>query len=152
MKGIDRAGHLLIWAGTVNNPHKEISVDQGMDGALQQAVIHFESGVGFDPGTQGDDRNLFHSCFPQCPSDKTDVIGGAAAASGLCDDHGGAVKIVFAGQQRLHKLAHHKEGRVAGVIVDIFQSVFQFSHTAGKLNHVVAAGGQGWDQHIKMNW
>lgn len=58
----------------------------------------------------------------QGPADKADIVAGPASASGLGDQDGGAAHVVLAGIDRGHQLAHHNQGGVAGVVVDVFQS------------------------------
>ena len=50
------------------------------------------------------------------------VVGGAAAAAGLGDEQGGVVQIILAAVQRIQKLTDDQQGRIAGVVVDVFQA------------------------------
>ena len=57
----------------------------------------------------------------QRPADKADIVGRAAAASGLADDDGQMVCVVVPGEDGVHNLSDHDEGRIACVVVHIFQ-------------------------------
>ena len=58
-----------------------------------------------------------------------DVIGRTASAAGLGDKQGGVVDVILAALQRLHELSHNQQCRIAGVVVDVFQSLLH--HSAG---------------------
>ncbi|MPM86649.1 hypothetical protein SDC9_133739 [bioreactor metagenome] len=58
------------------------------------------------------------------------IVGRAAAPAGLCDDESRVVQIVFSGIQRVQKLTDDQQRRIAGVVVDVFQSVFRHLRTA----------------------
>ena len=57
--------------------------------------------------------------FFQCAPDKSDVVGSTASASGLGDDDGQAVGVIFSGEDRIHDLTDDDQRWVAGVVVDI---------------------------------
>ena len=57
-----------------------------------------------------------------------DVIGRTAAAAGLGDEQGGVFQIILAAVQGVQKLADDQQRRIAGVVVDVFQT--QLSHGA----------------------
>ena len=62
------------------------------------------------------------SGFLQRAADKADVVGCTAAASGLADDDCQMIGVIIAGEDSVHDLSDNDEGRVAGVVVYIFQS------------------------------
>ena len=59
-----------------------------------------------------------------------DVVGSTAAAAGLGDEQGGVVQIILAAVQCVQKLANDQQGRIAGVVVDVFQAQLCHSTTA----------------------
>ena len=58
----------------------------------------------------------------QCLAQQMNVVGGAAAAAGLGDEQGGVVQIILAAVQCVQKLTDDQQGRIAGVVVDVFQA------------------------------
>ena len=90
---------------------------------LEAIKITFESGLLFKTGKiQGNDRNIFISCLHKSLSQKVDIVGGSAAAAGLGYHKGAFVYVVLAALQRMNKLTYNQQRRVAGVVMDIFQS------------------------------
>ena len=71
------------------------------------------------------DRNLRIPCRFQRLADKTHIIGGSAASSGLYHHDCQLIGIVFSGKNFCQNLTGYNKGRVAGVIVHIFQSQIQ---------------------------
>ena len=69
-----------------------------------------------------DDRNLRHIGLLQRTADKSDVVRSTAAAAGLAHDDSHFVQVILAGEQRLHNLSDYHQRRIAGIIVDVFQS------------------------------
>ena len=66
-------------------------------------------------------------------ADECDVVGGAAAAAGLADNHGRLGQVVPTALDGLHNLARHQDRRVADVVVHVAQT---------GLNGVVIGRGQ----------
>ena len=90
--------------------------------------------------------------FFQCTPDKTDIVGRTAAASGLRDNDRGFIHIVFSGRYSIHDLSDHHKGRVAGIVVDIFQSdVYRRTIVVVQYNEVVTAGSKRRFQQFEMN-
>ena len=112
-----------------------------------------EAGIALDTSqVQGDDRDLFHVGLFQGPADKTHIVGGAAAASGLGHDNRCFVKVVSAGEQCFHDLPHHQKGGVAGVIVDILQPhVHGVTVIVVKDDEMITAGIEGRLQDFKVD-
>ena len=69
-----------------------------------------------------DDRNLRHIGLLQRTADKSDVVRSTAAAAGLAHDDSHFVQVILAGEQRLHNLSDYHQRRIAGIVVDVFQS------------------------------
>ena len=67
------------------------------------------------------------------------VVRSTAAAARLGDDERRFMQIIFAAVQRVHHLADGEQRRVAGIVVDIFQTLIH-NLTAARLEnlHVVA--------------
>ena len=92
------------------------------------------------------------SCFFQSAADKSDIVGGTAAAAGLADDDSNPVCIVFSGQDSLHDLAYHHQGWIAGIVIYILQShVYCLLVIIGQYLDVVAGSLEGRLQKLKMD-
>ena len=112
-----------------------------------------EAGIAFNTRkVQGDNWNLFHISLFQGTADKADIIGCPASASCLGHNNCGFIQVIFTGKESLHNLPYNQKGRVAGIIIDIFQS-----HIHGvfiiviQYNKVIAAGIKGRLQDFKMD-
>ena len=82
-----------------------------------------EAGIALDTRqVQGDDRDLLHVCLLQGTADEADIVRRTASTAGLTHDNGGLVQVIFAGQQCFHNLTDYQQGRIAGIVVDIFQT------------------------------
>ena len=82
-----------------------------------------EAGIALDTRqVQGDDRDLLHVCFLQGTADEADIVRRTASATGLAHDNGGLVQVIFAGQQSFHDLSDYKQGGIAGIVVNVFQT------------------------------
>ena len=92
--------------------------------------IDLKTRVFLDTGTHGDNRDLSHACLFEGTADETDIVGSTTAATGLCNDQGNLVKIIFAGQKCLHKLTDNDQGWIAGIVINIFQTVINRSRCA----------------------
>ena len=55
--------------------------------------------------------------FPE----KAQVVGGAAAATGLGDEQRCFVEVIFPAFERIHHLADDEQRRIAGVVMDAFE-------------------------------
>ena len=61
--------------------------------------------------------------FLQRFAQQIDVVAGAAAAAGLGDNQRDLIDVVFAGVQRVEKLADDQQRRHAGVVVHVFEAL-----------------------------
>ena len=96
MERIGSARFLFIGTGSIENPHENITVNHSLHGFGDQSRRQGKSGIGFHAvGIDRNNRNLRHSCFFQRPSDKSDVIGGAATTSGLSHKYSCFIQIIF---------------------------------------------------------
>ncbi len=138
----DRALFRLIGAHAVDALHQNIAEDYGEGEAGDQRERDLKAGVPFQTGeVGGNHRDLFHAGLLERSADEADVVGCAAAAAGLRHDDSGFVQVIFAGGECLHDLAYHEEGRVARVVVHIFQTVVDGRVVVvAHQNEVVAAG------------
>ena len=64
--------------------------------------------------------------FVESLSEKVDIIRGTAAAAGLGDEECGLVDVVLAAVEGVHELSDNEQSRIAGVIVDVFQSLVNY--------------------------
>ena len=88
MQGIHASGYFFIRAHPVNAAHKQISEYGRITCADTHLRIDLEAGIGFNSAKiQGNDGNLRHAGFFQCP-DKSDIVGRPASASCLGNDNG----------------------------------------------------------------
>ena len=60
--------------------------------------------------------------FFQSTTDKSDVVGGTASATGLTDDNGCLVQVIFSGKQGIHDLSDNDQRWITGIVIYIFQS------------------------------
>ena len=80
-----------------------------------------------------------------------DVVGSTAAAAGLGDEQRGVIQIIFAAVQRVQELANDQQGRIAGIVVDIFQA--QLCHSTAAVAQdlaLVAVVAQGVLQQAEL--
>ena len=56
----------------------------------------------------------------QGPANESHIVAGPAAAAGLGHHNGQVIGVIFAGEDGLHDLPHHRNGGEAGVVVDEF--------------------------------
>ncbi len=62
------------------------------------------------------------------------------------------VKVIFSREQRLHKLSDHHQRRIAGIVVDIFQTDVHSMFVVVRQDHNVHAGrAQRRFQKLKMD-
>ena len=98
-----------------------------------------------------DDRDVPEPHGLQRLADERDVVGGAAAAAGLGDEHGQLVGVVLARQHRFHNLARDQDGRVADVVVHVLQArVHRAVVHRGQKRHVVAGALEDGHQKLEV--
>ena len=98
---------------------------------MKQCRRRFEARIVFNAlRGNGDHWNLRITSIDQRLANQAEIVCGSAHAAGLRDGERGVLRIVFAVQNRVHELADNHDGRVAGVVVDVFEAGF----------HVFAAG------------
>ena len=114
--------HLLIGTHPVDTAHEQITEHSGIETADHQLRSDLKAWILFKTAqVDADDRNLLHACFLQGTADEADIVAGTASAAGLGDQDGCFVQVVTAGQEGVHDLSHHNQGRIAGIVVHIFQ-------------------------------
>ena len=92
------------------------------------------------------------ACLVQGTADKAHIVAGPAAAAGLGHSDGQMVRVIPAGEHRLHDLAYGGHGGEAGVIVHIFQPRVDGGAVVVIQNHhVVAVLFEHRPQQVKMN-
>ena len=139
---VGAAGRHLVRAHAVQAFHQQIADDQRLDDTMQQRRRGLEAWIVLNAlRGNGDHRNLRVAGIHQRLANQTEIVGGTAHAAGLCDGQRGMVGIVPALQNRIHQLADDHDGRIAGVVVHIFETGFHIL-TAGMFKNVelVAAG------------
>ena len=148
-------GALVLFVGphAVDAFHHDVAEDQAHRTAGEGLEADLEAGVFLQAGQIGrDDRDLFQACLGQGPADEAHIVGGSAAAAGLGHEDSHLVQVIFARIQGFHDLSHHEEGRIAGVVVDVFQTVIHgLAVVVGKNDHLVAAAAESRLQHIEVD-
>ena len=119
---VRRTGRCLVRAATIEHLHHHVAKEHRVDCLLKQRRRNLKAGVVLAQrhGRKRDHRDLGVPALAQGLADERDVVGGAAAASGLAHEDGRVVEIILSGQQGIHDLSDDDQGRVAGVIVYIF--------------------------------
>ena len=121
MNRVDGAGLFFVGAHMINTAHENIAEDCTEGRTGQKVCIQFKSGVCLNAAhVDGNDRNVFHTGFFQCTADEADVVCCTAAAAGLGDNNRNLVQVIFTGKQGIHDLTDNTQGRIAGVVVDVF--------------------------------
>ena len=121
----------LVRAYAIQAFHQQITDNQRLDDTMQQCRSGGEARIVFDAlRGNGDHWNLRIASIDQCLADQAEIVRGSAHAAGLCDGERSMFRIILAVQNRVHELTDDHDGRVAGVVVDVFQTGF----------HVFAAG------------
>ena len=97
----------LVGARAVEHLHHEVAEQHTVHACLEQRDCELEAGVALVEldGGEADHRNIRVPAVAQGLADERDVVGGAAAAAGLGDHHGGLGQIVAAALDGLHDLA-----------------------------------------------
>ena len=107
----------------VQTAHKYISVDNCFYRSTDHGVVIVEAWIAFQTaGIDGDDRYLFEPGLFQRPSNESDIVCCTTAATGLCNGKSGFVQIILAGLEFFNQLSNDQNGRVAGIVVYIFQT------------------------------
>ena len=122
---VGRALLHFVRAHAVEALHEQVAQNQRLDGTVQQGRGGLEAGVVFEAlGGDGDDRNLRVAGIDQSLADQAEVVGRTAHTTGLGDGERHLVRIVLAFLNRADKLADDHDGRVAGVVVHVFEAGF----------------------------
>ena len=133
----------LVGTHAVEQLHDEVAVEKGVQGLDQKLGLEdVEAGVVLvqaGGGGEADHGHLGVAGVLERLANEGDVVGGAAAATGLGDEHGGAAEVVLAGEHGLHDLASDQDGRVADVVVDVLQAHVDGALVNGGQQHSVEA-------------
>ena len=153
---MDRLGAALfqlIGAHMIEAAHEEVAVDQRVDRVHDEALGEREALVLLHAvEVDGDDRNVTVARLFQRAADEADVVARAAAAARLRHHEGKVIGVIAARGHRLHKLADHRDGREAGVVVDVLEPhVDGPSVVVLEQHHVVAVLGEHRLENIKVN-
>ena len=153
MAGFDASFAQLVGPHPVDAAHHNVAEDDRVSGAGDQLEVQLKARIVFEARhIRADDLDLLHAGFPEGAADKADVVGSAAAAACLRHNDRGPVQVVFAGAECLHDLSHDKEGRVAGVIVDIFEAVVhRLAVVVGQDHEIISAGVDGRFEKIEVD-
>ena len=143
---------LFIGADLVGHVHDEVAVHHAVDQLLHQGNGQREAGVALLAKADGNDRDIVHSRLFQRLTQQIDVVGGPAAAAGLGDEQGDFVGVIAAVLDGVHKLADDQQGGVAGVVVDVFQTlVHHVAAVVVQLVHLVALQQQQLAEQLKVD-
>ena len=72
-------------------------------------------------------------------ANKSDVVGGTAAAARLRDEHGRTLEVVLAAEHGIDELARYEDGRVANVVVHVLEAHVHCAVVHGRQKHDVVA-------------
>ena len=153
MDGFDAALFQFVGTHAVDTFHHDIAHDDGRGRPGQGLETDLEAGILLQAGqVGGNDRNLLHTGLFQGPADKAHIVGSPAASACLGHDHGRLVQVVFAGIQRLHDLSDDEQGRIAGVVIDVFEAVIDGLAVIVAQDHeIVAHALHGRRQQVEMD-
>ena len=118
-EGLGAAGLDFVGPGAIEGGHEHVAVGQGVDGLLQHGQGDVEARALVEVVLQGerDHGDVGKARGLQGLADQADVVGGAAAAARLRDEHGQVVGVVTARQHGFHDLARDQDRRVADIVV-----------------------------------
>ena len=92
------------------------------------------------------------SGFFQRAADESDVVGCAAAAAGLADNDCQVVCVIISGQDSVHDLSDNNEGRIACIVVYIFQAHVNCLFVVVRKHFDLVSGSfEGRLQKLKVN-
>ena len=142
----------FIGAALVVQGHQQIRIEDSVDHFEAQCRCQFQTTVLFQSGkVQGEHRHLrelFRHALPQ----QVDIVGRTAAAAGLGDQQGGVIDIILAAFQGFHELSHDQQGRVTGVVVDVFQTFLHHGAGGGFQQHyMIPELFQNADEQVEVN-
>ena len=75
---------------------------------------------------EADDRDVRKAGFFQSLAQQIDIVGGTAAATGLGDNQRSVLQVIFAAFQSIYQLADNQQCRIADIIVNVFQTGFDY--------------------------
>ena len=94
---IGGAFYLLIWTYAIQYTHEQVAVNNRLQHTDQKRHCDLEAFVFLDSlHADTDDRNMSITVFGQCSSDEADIVRGATSATGLGDQNGSFIQIIFA--------------------------------------------------------
>ena len=98
MECVCTSRNCLIWSGCIKDTHENVTVYNSLHGFGHQWQRNRETRIGLHTVCiNRNNRNLGHTGFFKCPADKSDIVGGTAAAAGLAHKDCCAVQIIFSG-------------------------------------------------------
>ena len=143
---------VLVGGHLIAQRTQHIAVEDAGDTLARQREGHLEAAVLFQTGkVQACHRDLRVTGLDQCLAQQMDVVGSTAAAAGLGDEQGRVIQVILAAVQGIQKLADDQQGRIAGVVVDVFQA--QLCHGAAAVAQdlaLVAVVAQGVFQQAEL--
>ena len=92
------------------------------------------------------------SAFFKARRMEADIVRCTASATGLAHDDGCLVQVIFTGQQSFHDLTYYQQGRIAGIIVNIFQThIHRVLVIVVQYHEIVTAGIERRLQDLKVD-
>ena len=110
----------LIGADLIGDVHDEVAVHHGVDQLAHQRDGEGKAGVGLQAKLT-EITGMYSIRIFSTPCAAGGYSWRRGSAAGLGDEQGDLVRVVAAVLDRVHKLADHQQGGIAGVVVDIFQ-------------------------------
>ena len=140
----------LVGARAVEALHEHVAVLQRVHGLEQHLRRDLEARVVFAQILErdGDHGNVREAHSLQCLADKRDVVGGAATAARLRDEHGKLVGVIAPRHDGFHNLAGDQDGRIADVVVHVLKARIDRAvvHARQKLDVVAEAAENGHEK------
>ena len=142
----------LIGTTLVEQGHEHIGIQHGVHHLDAQRRRQLQTGVFFQSGEVQRDHRHVGELFRHALPEQVDIVGRTASAAGLGDEQRRMVYVILAAFQRLHKLSHHQQRRIAGVVMYVFQSLFH-DRAGSRLqqHHMIPELFQDADQQMEVN-
>ncbi len=151
--GVGGAGLHLVGPDLVGYVDDDVAVHHGVHRLADEGQGEGETGVFLQPGqVHRHHRDIGHVRLLQGLAQQVDVVGGPATAPGLGDEQAHLVGVVAPVLHRVDELADDQQGGVAGVVVDVFETlVHNATVVGGEHIHLVALALQQLLHHAEVD-
>ena len=119
--------YYLVGTCFIRQVHQGIAVNNSSQKLMHHGCIQVEAGLLLQTvDVEADDRDVRKAGFFQSLAQQIDIVGGTAAATGLGDNQRSVLQVIFATFQSVYQLADNKQCRIADIIIDVFQTGFDY--------------------------